>query len=336
MIPAWVNSKDGSIYLNDLKRYVKGSILVPAQSVTPLVIPAAVSATVPTQAPSVVIESPSDATSEIFSLTGEQDAGIAPDVAARMTCQITDVAFRRRLMNRYIPVTHLFGGGGTVGSGGVPGYLPFFLREAMLLEAQQTMLFDFQNNSTVGATSFRFMMEARKFQATALSREQVTMYINQQRFRKTLLQPYWLTTEQDIKINPLGTAIAFFNNQKNSFFTVFGIIATFVLEAGVPGGDTVEGFQVEFFDAKTQRPLQNQPIARSCCMGSAGLPFQLPTGWIMEPNTQMMMRLTSLVSGVVTDAFVTLVGVLSYTDQNPFEIRSVGVATPSPASVGVP
>jgi hypothetical protein len=335
MIPAWVNSKNGAVYLNDLKRYVKGSILVPAQSVTPLIIPAAISATVPSAAPSVVIESPTDAISEVYALVGEQDAGVNPDVAARMTCQITDVAFRRRLMNRDIPVTHVFGGGGVNGSGGIPGYLPFFLRETMLLEAQQTQLIDFINNSTLGSTSFRFAYETRKFQAVSLSRQQVSDYINQERFRKTLLNPYWLTTDQPVTLNPGASQDIFFTNTKSTYFVAFGAIATFVLNAGVPTGDTVEGFTVDWFDAKTERPLQNQSVARSCCMGSAGLPMQFPTALVFEPNTRMRMRLNSLVGVVTQDVFITLIGVNSYTLDNPFE-NQVSFAPPSAASVGVP
>jgi hypothetical protein len=335
MIPAWVNSKNGAVYLNDLKRYVKGSILVPGQSVTPLVIGPAVGPGVPTAAPSVVIESPTDAISEVYALVGEQDAGVNPDVAARMTCQITDVAFRRRLMNRDIPVTHVFGGGGVNGSGGIPGYLPFFLRETMLLEAQQTQLIDFINNSTAGSTSFRFAYETRKFQAVSLSRSQVSDYINQERFRKTLLNPYWLTTDQPVTLNPMAGQDIFFTNTKATYFVAFGAIATFVLNAGVPGGDIVEGFTVDWFDAKTERPLQNQSVARSCCMGSAGLPFQFPTALVFEPNTRMRMRLNSLVTGVTQDVFVTLIGVNSYTLDNPFE-NQVSFAPPSAASRGVP
>jgi hypothetical protein len=222
------------------------------------------------------------------------------------------------------------------GSGGIAGYLPFFFRETLLLEAQQTMLFDFLNNSTAGATSFRFALETRKFQAVALSRQQVSDYINQERFRKTLLNPYWLTTDLPITLNPLGSQDIFFTNTKATYFVIFGAIATFVLNAGVPGGDTVEGFSVDWFDAKTERPLQNQSVVRSCCMGSAGLPMQFPTGLIMEPNTRMRVRLNSLVSGVTMDVFVTLVGVNSYTLDNPFEDNRVSFAPPSAASVGVP
>lgn len=337
MIPAWINSKSGAIYLNDLKRYVKGSILVPAQSVTPLIIPAAVATNSPSTAPSVVIESPTDAISEIFSLVGEQDAGVAADVAARMSCLITDVAFRRRLMNRDIPVTHIFGGGGANGSGEVPaGYLPFFLRESLLLEAQQTMIFDFLNNSTAGSTSFRFALESRKFQAVSLSRQQVSDYINQERFRKTLLNPYWLTTDLPVTLNPLASQDVFFTNTKATYFVAFGAIATFILNAGVPGGDTVQGFTVDWFDAKTERPLQNQSVARSCCMGTAGLPMQFPTALIFEPNTRMRMRLNSLVTGVTMDVFISLIGVNSYTLDNPFEDNRVSFAPPSAASVGAP
>lgn len=338
MIPAWVNSKSGAVYLNDLKRYVKGTFLVPAAAVTPLIIPAAASATVPSVSPPVVVESSPDAVSEIFSMFAEQDAGTNADVQARMTVQITDTAFRRRLMDQPILCTHVFGGGGVNGSGGIAGSLPLFLRETILLEQQQTLEFGFSNNSVAGSTSFRFGMEGRKFQSTSLSRQQVSDYINQERFRKTLLNPYWLSTDMmPNTINPGAVQTVFITNAADTFFVVFGIVATFILNnPDAAGGDIVEGFTVQFFDAKTQRPLQNQPVARSCCTGSAGLPFQLPTGLIMEPNTKMQMNLTSLVTGSTIDAFITFIGVKSYVADNPFEVPKVGVAYPSPASVGVP
>lgn len=339
MIPRWINGKDGSVSLNDLIRYVKGGFLVPEQSRTPLIIPAAVSATVPRSAPSLVIEAPSDSVAEIFSFVGEQDTGVGPDVAARMTCQITDVAFRRRLMNKHIPAQHIFGGAGVNGSGGVPGYFPLFLRESILLEQQQTMLFDFNNNSIAGPTAFRFMLEQRKFQSTSLTRDLVTNYIKNQRFRKTLLQPYFIGQDGDVNL-PVGQqGLLTFTNTRPSYFIWLGTAATFIVN-GAGGGNLVEGFAVTMFDAKTQRPLQNQPVVRSCCTGSAGLPYQNPTGLILEPDTRMQWQVQNLVTGGGTsiDIFVTLIGALSYTLENPFEtpMRGVQVADPSAASYGAP
>jgi hypothetical protein len=342
MIPRWINKKDGSVLLNDLIRYVKGGVLVPDANRTPLIIPAAPSLTIPSSAPSVVVEAPPDAVCEIFSLTGEQDATVSADAAARMTVNITDVAYRRSLMSRHVPAQHVFGGGGVNGSGGVPGYLPMFLRESLLLEQQQTLLFDFNNNSIVGPTSFRFMLEDRKFQATVLSRPQVTDYISAERRRKLLLQPYWLTTTAPVNINPGATIDIFFNNLRNSYFVWFDTIATFVInEAAGLGGDTVQGFTANMFDAKTERPLNNQPVPSTCMSGSSGLPFQNPTGLILEPDTLMHWQLTSLIqaaSGGSIDVFITLVGVLSYDLPTPLDTRSAQLqfAIPSPASVGAP
>jgi hypothetical protein len=338
MIPRWVNKKDGSIYLNDLIRYVKGGVLVPDANRTPLIIPAAVSATIPTAAPAVVVEAPPDAVCEIFALTGEQDAGVAADVTNRMTVQISDVAYRRSLMSDPILATHVFGGGGVNGSGGVPGYLPLFLRESLLLEQQQTLLFNFQNNSTAGATAFRFQLEDRKFQATVLSRPQVTQYISEERKRKLLLQPYWLTTNQAVHMLPGTSQDIFFYNQRNSYFVWFDTIATFIINGGGAGGDTVQGFTANLFDAKTERPLNNQPVPSTCFSGSAGLPFQNPTGLILEPDTLMRWNLQNLVTGAGTsiDVFITLVGVLSFDLPTLLDNTSVELAYPSPASVGVP
>lgn len=335
MIPRWVKNQNG-LYLNDLIRYAKGGIITTSQDRTPVVVAAAPSATIPSQAPAVIIEAPPDSTCELFSAMGEHDAGVDPDVAARMSVLITDTAYRRRLMNRQIPVNHVFGIGGAQSDNNVVGSAPFFLRESLLLEPQQTMSMDFFNNSMAGATAFRFAFEMRQFQSTVLSRKQVSDYLYAEKKRKTLLQPYWLTSDQSIRLASGGAGIAFFSNTRASYFIWLGTIATFIPNAGGGAGDTVEGFTVQMFDAKTERPLQNQPVVRSCCCGSAAFPFMNATGLIMEPNTRMQWNLANLITGPSVDVFITLVGVLAYDLPNPFEAHRIGVAEPSAASIGVP
>jgi len=317
VLPAWVNRPDGSVFLNDLKRYVKGAYLSPAAASIPVVIAAAPSATVPTGAPPIIVESPPDAIHEIFSMFGEHlTAPAAPalpvpplvDVQRRMTVQIFDLAWRRNLMNRDIPVDHVFG----------TNLSPFFLRESIFLEGQQVLQFNFLNNSTAGGTAFKFQMESRKFQATSLTRKNVTEYINDQRRRRLYLTPFWQTSNQAISIPAGGVVDVFFTTDRSFDFIILGNVSSFISTG--TAGDLEEGFAVELFDAKTERPLQNQAVVRSCCSGSAGFPFLYPTGWIQEPNTILRVRFTNLITNAATEVFWTFFGVSNYTNTTPFQV----------------
>jgi hypothetical protein len=308
-----------------------------------IIIPAAASSSVPTAAPSVVIEAGADEVAELFSsmgVHGNPQNSVALDTQLRMSVQITDVAYRRRLMNQPILVDHIFG----------TNLQPFFFRESTLLESQQTMLFDFNNNSTAGPTYYQFALEKRKFQATALTRKDVTEYIGEMRRRKMFLSPFWLTSDSPIVVNPGAQADVFFTVTNDIYGILFGNICSVIAALGSTG-DTEEFFTVEIFDAKTERPLQNQPIARSCCsggnliaqpaaimgvQGTAGFPFPLSTGWIVEPNTKIHMRFTSLITNNPISIFMTLVGVSAYCNKNPLQYPEVDVSVNSDASVGAP
>ena len=321
MIPTWVTGSDGKVWLNSLKRYVKGGYNVPDVSQLPVTIPAAISSTVPSAVPSVILEGSLDGVTEIFSFVGGHGSAVLPDVANRMTVQITDVAFRRRLSNRYVRVNDVFGS----------NQQPFFLPEALLLEAQQTLLFDFQNNSTAGATSFDFLCERRKFQATVFSRSEVTAYLAEQRKRKLFLNPFWLTSNSPITIPAGGSVDAFFTSSRDSYLVHQMIVGGFI-SSGV-AGNTVEGFSAQIFDAKTERPLQNQAVVRSCCCGTPGFPYQLPCGLIQEPNTTIRVRFNNLITDAPTEVFFNFVGVVDWTARNPMEVQP-GVAQPSELSIG--
>ena len=329
MIPAWVNTKDGQ-FLNALKYYVKGGFMSPGippgQTTPDVIIPAAPAATIPSAAPSVVIEAGADEIAELFSCMGFHSPAVAADVQNRMSVLITDSAYRRRLMNRDILVNHVFG----------TNLTPLFVNESTVLESQQTMLFDFLNNSTVGPTDFQFGLEKRKFQATALSRQQVTDYLNQMRRRKLFLTPYWLTSDAPVNIPAAGTRDVFFTTTKDVYVVLFSNISSFI-STGV-AGDVIEGFTVEMFDAKTERPLFNQPIARSCCSGTAGFPFKLPTGWMVEPNTKIHLRFTNLITDAAIEIFWTFLGVADYASRNPFQYpeADISVAQPNQFRVGAP
>ena len=353
MIPRWINGKDGSTTLSDVIRYTKGGFSSPGipvgQTQPVIVIPPAGGMGLPTSAPSVVVEAGADEVAELFSsmgVHGNPQNAVPLDTQLRMSVQITDVAYRRRLMNRPILVDHVFG----------TNLQPFFFRESTLLESQQTMLFDFNNNSTAGSTYYQFALEKRKFQAVALTRSDVTNYIGEMRRRKMFLSPFWLTSDDQITVNPLGQGSV--GPQTDAFFTVtndmygilFGAICTVIAPFGTTGL-TGECFVAEFFDAKTERPLQNQPIARSCCSGgdvlpggaalvgvrgTAGYPFIFPTGWIIEPNTKIHMKFSSLLANNPLEIFWTFIGVSAYCNKNPLQYPEVDVSVNSDVSVGAP
>lgn len=318
MIPLFVQNKKGETYLNDLSRYVKSGILTCDPAFVPLVIAAS------SNGPPIVIEGNADALSEIFSFSGFHDAAVLADVQARMTVQITDISWRRRLMNRAIIANHVFG----------TNLQPGFIDESIFLRGQQTLVFDFTNGSAAGATNFRFAMEIRKFQQTVLTRPQIAQHIALADRDKLFKTPYWFTSVDPIVI-PAGAILdAFFIASEDIYLLLQSVIASFI-SAGV-AGDTVEGFSVEFFDAKTERPLQNQPIARSCCSGTAGFPFVLPVPWLVEPTTVMRVRFRNLITDAPTTVFWTFRGVACYHASSPFDTTKVVLPIASQAHVGVP
>lgn len=300
MIPAFVRDKAGNIYLNDSIRYVKSGVLVPRQALVPLVTPAAPAAGIPSNSPVAVLESPQDAVLEIYQLMGEHDPADAADVQNRLTVQITDNAWRRRLMNRPILANHVFGN----------NLRTFKLLETILLRQQQTLQLEFQNNSTAGASNFRFSMEHVKFQASELMNPEVTDYLARMSNRKLYLTPWWQTTDAPVTI-PAGGTVNTFLTTTRDVLTVFFYSMMQALSTGV-AGDLQERVLIRLFDAKTERPLQNQPFTMNTGTGTSQFPYHFATGWCIEPNTKIRAELTNLITDAPTEVFWTLGGVASY------------------------
>lgn len=327
MIPSLVTDAKGNVYVNDLRRYVKGSILAPVQNTFPIVTPAAtlIGGTLnPGISPAVIFEGNQDGVTEVFSLMGQHLFSDALDIQNRLEVLITDTARRRRLMSREILANHVFGS----------NLNPLYFYEDLFLESQQTLLMNFSNRSTVGSSTFFPVCEQRKFQASAIMYKQVTQYIDQSRHRTVFLKPYWLTSTDRITIPAGGQVTAFFTSTNDIYLTLFAIIAS-AISTGV-AGDVQEMFAFEVFDAKTSRPLQNQPIVRSCGTGTAKFPFVLPAPLMFEPNTTMQVRFTNLITDAATEVFFTYFGVSSYVSVSPFAKQDVQVAGQIPLSVGVP
>ncbi len=65
-------SKDGSAWLNSLKRYALSAVVVPQQNLLVAKVPAAQSITQPGRATPIPLQGPADASTELYSFTGKQ------------------------------------------------------------------------------------------------------------------------------------------------------------------------------------------------------------------------------------------------------------------------
>jgi hypothetical protein len=325
MLPTWVNDSRGTVYINDFKRYVKGVSLVPPVGQNPLVTAAAPGATVPTQSTVVIIEGGEDSVSEIFSIIGAHDAADNADVQNRLSLEILDKSYRRVFMNRPILANHVFG----------TPLNPFFLLESILLESQQVMALQFFNNSTLGSSNFRLQFEARKFQAAAMLKNQVTQEIARLRKRKLYLNPFWLTSEQAITLPAGGSSVAFFRNSRD-YFLVLNYIMAQAITTGV-AGDTQEVFSFQLFDAKTDRPLMNQPVTMNTGTGTSAFPYVLPAPLLVEPVNAIRAQFTNLITDAPTEVFFTFHGVgIFVSDQNPWHEMQFDQPAQSAAVRGAP
>lgn len=324
MTPTWVTDSNGNVYLNDMCRYIKGDLLVPPQAYNPLTVAAAPGPGLFTQSNTVIFEGGEDAVTEIFSIIGSQ-RGVVADVNNRLTVQIRDTAFRRTLMNRPILFDHVFGS----------VFQPFFLGESILLEGQQTLEFTFFNNSAGGNAVVAMMLETRKFQASALSNPVNTDQIQLLRQRKTFMNPFWLTSDQAIQIPAGGTATAFFRNTRD-YYLILQYIMARTITAGV-AGDLQERIAYFIRDAKTGRPLMNQPVTLNMGTGTSQFPFVLPTALMVEPFTNIQIDFFNLVTDQPTEVFWTFFGTGLYvSDQNPWANMDFIEAPEGAVSVGAP
>lgn len=219
---------------------------------------------------------------------------------ANVFVSITDQAWRRRLMNRDVPVIHVFG----------DNQKPLYLKESLLLEQDQTLVLEFTNYSTTEPASFAPIMEGRKWQKEALNDSAVYNFIGGLRDRKQFAQPYWLTMDKGRTTLAIGAST-------NEFFTCTGDITLFLFNLygqafADDGSDVSNLVTVQFVDAKTQRAIQAQPMPLSTIAGTSQNPMRLPTPWIVEPQTQIRATFQNN-SGVACKAYVTFHGVAIYT-----------------------
>lgn len=326
MIPTWVRDpKNGDLYINDLRKFVKGGVTVPAPGVNPLTVAAAAGAGIPTLGTPVIIEGAQDGVREIFSMIGVFDATSNAAATARFSVLITDQAYRRRYMNRDVLVTHIFG---------TPGN-PVFLAKEIWLENQQILLIQFFNNSVAGAAVFRQLYEERSFQAQSLTREDVTKLIQQKRKDALFFNPYWFTSDAPIIVPAAGQATAFFTNTRDYYLMLRYIVASSIT-TGV-AGNLQDIATVMLFDATNSRPLMNQPMPLTMMTGTAAFPYVLPQPWAIEPATVIRADFQNLVTDQPTEIFFTFHGVGCFVaDQNPLKDSRVALPAVTPAVYGAP
>jgi hypothetical protein len=324
MIPTWVTDPAGNVYINDLIRSVKSTILVPPAAQNPLTTLAG-GALNPTLSAPVIIEGGEDSVTEIFSLIGAHQAGVPADVQNRLEVEIKDNSYRRVYMNRPILANQVFG----------TNLQPYFLNESIFLESQQVLNLQFYNRSVAGASVYRMAFEARKFQASALANNDVTQQIGSMRRRKTFLNPFWFTSDAAVQLPAGGTVPVFFNNTRDNFLVLFNIMCQ-TITTGV-AGDTQEIISFRIFDPRTERPLNNQPITLNIGTGTAQFPFQLPTALMVEPRTTLRVELTNLITDQPTEVFFTFHGVASFmAAENPWTDLMIDQPAKSMAVHGAP
>ncbi len=227
---------------------------------------------------------------------------VIADVRDRMTVEINDTAWQRLLMNRPVICNHVFGS----------ARKPLYLRESTLLETNQTVLFKFFNNSTAGPGSFGFSNEACKYQTEAMKRAEVQAFIAKERKRKTWFQPYWLTLDDNFVTIPASSQATKFLTCTGDITLVLFYMYGQVITNGVQG-NTQEKVQIELFDDKTGRAMQNQPFTLNTGCGTPENPFIFPTPWIVEPQSQIKVKFRSLITDAPIDVFLTMHGAAFYT-----------------------
>lgn len=308
MLPAWIEAPDGQRYLNQLKRFVKGGILVPGPNLNPATTPAA--GVDPGLSPTVTVQGMQDAACEIYSMMGRHATTDNADVVRRLQVEITDQRYLRRLMNRPVLANHVFG----------TGQYPIYMYETIMLEAQQNLVYQFINPSAAGDSHFQFALEHRKFIDSNVNQAFLTRWLKENRKRKELLYPFWLTSNNAVSVPASGTRDVFFTTTQDIMLVLFEVWCDFIT-TGV-AGDLQEGLTFEFFNPKNGRPLQNRPVSLNCCAGRSQtnpIAYKLPCPLMVEPASNMLVRMTSLITDQPTEVFMTFFGVAYFQGNGPWQ-----------------
>jgi len=329
VIPTWRVAKNGDIYLNQIRRYVRSKILVPPVLQNPVAIAAAPGVGQFSFSPPIIFEASQSGVCEVFSMMG-QDLGTVPEVYQRLLVRIEDTVWRRILMNRDVPLVHVVG----------TGQQPYFLNEAIFLEGQQTLKWTLANPMVGAGTIVSLALEGRSFQNSSLIYEQVSKYIEENRDKKRFLTPYWLTLDQNMTLPAGGTVTGFFTVTRDIFFLGMQLMGHAIFSAAPPApvGNAQEVFEFQLFDAKTDRPLVNsgQFVTWNTGFGNANFPFPLPEAWLMEPNTMARIVVRNLLTNKPVDVFLTIAGVACYSGDFPQFVDGIEGTGMAPMRMGAP
>lgn len=299
MLKRFLVDKAGNIFLNDVKRFGKGCIIVPASTNTPVItLQGALSSP-------ILIEGPEEGVCEIFSLMGAHTSSDNAEVQAKLTVQITDMAYRRRLMNRPILANHVFG----------TSQRPFRLMETIILDSHQSLMFEFKNNvAASGSSNFRFALEALKLQRYGSGVAAANAFLADNKRRMSYLYPYWLTsdlTDTTITASTQPAVDIWFRNTSDQWLVLGKLMGTVYDNGAVAGNEAAERFAFDLFDAKSDRRLNNQPVSFNCGMGTVQFPYHLNPPIMVEPLSALRMRLYSLMTNSIT-TYITFAGVGCY------------------------
>ena len=192
-----------------------------------------------------------------------------------------------------------------------------------MLEAQQNLVFQFINPSAAGASHFQFAMEHRKFIDSNVNQSFLTRWLKENRKRKELLYPFWLTSNNPVTVAASATNDVFFTTTQDIMLVLFEVWCDFI-STGI-AGDVQEGLAFEFFNPKNGRPLQNRPVTLNCCAGNSQLnhiSYKLPCPLMVEPATNMLVKMTNLITDQPTEAFMTFFGVAYYQGNGPWQYNN--------------
>lgn len=312
VIQNFVSDRQQNVFLNQLLRYVRGNIIVPPAARQPLVT-AASSPSAP-----ILLQGPQDATTEIFSTFGFHGAADNADVQARLELELTEVKWRRRWMNRPVLANHFFGN----------NLQQHQLLETCMLESQSALQLRFTNQSAAGNSNFTFGMRGCKVQQSHLSRPFAEKLLNDYGLRKTFLYPFWFSLDNGFVQIPAASTRTFFMSNTFDIELVLFFAMGSALTTGA-AGETTEIFSAQVFDPDDKIPLQSAPFTFNTGFGTARFPYPLPAPLIVEPNRQLEIRITNLVTDQPSDVFLTYAGVANYQGQALSEVDNRGNVVPA-------
>jgi hypothetical protein len=130
--------------------------------------------------------------------------------------------------------------------------------------------------------------------------------------------PYWLaldtvisgTTVAGVTLTAGGTTESRFVAPSDVELILTCSFAT-AISAGI-AGDTQEMFEVEMFDARTDRPLQSQPVTLNTGFGTPSFPHYFTFPIIIPPDHMVRAKFKNLITDAPTDVMITLHGVANY------------------------